>query len=146
MDGLREMEKNTMLNNWWLVEKVVMFLVQLWTHGKNESLRFYKLYKRGHMDSWLFWKTLPEHDFVQKGRFANEERKQAKVYLIANTNVGKEKPVVIWKHENPICLKLLTRVFFLSLISGSPRHEWLVWIEFLKDKSSSISVCCFTAA
>ena len=76
-------------------------------------------------ETGVFWKALPEHGFVQKGRSCKGGKKRKQRFTIAfitNADGGKEKPVAIRKYENPICLKILIRVFFLSLISASPRH------------------------
>jgi len=46
----------------------------------------------------VFWKALPERDFVQKGRSCKGEKKSKQRFSIAfitNVDGGKEKPVVI---------------------------------------------------
>ena len=56
-----------------------------------------------------FWQALPDKGFSQKGKQCKGGKKSKKritVTFIVNAAGGKEgKPIVIWKSENPRCLK-----------------------------------------
>jgi len=79
-------------------------------------------------ETGVFWKHCPNMVLFKKVDLAKEERKASKglayVAFIVNADGGKEKPVVIWKYCMRIqdVLKILTKIFFLSLISASSRY------------------------
>ena len=59
-------------------------------------------------ETGCFWKALPEQGFGQRGKQCHGGKKSKQrftITLIANAAGGKEKPIVIWKSNNPRCFK-----------------------------------------
>ena len=59
-------------------------------------------------ETGLFWKALPDQGFGVKGKACKGGKKAKERFTVAFfvTAAGKkEKPIVIWKSENPRCLK-----------------------------------------
>jgi len=86
-------------------------------------------------ETGVFWNHCPNMVLFKKVDFAKEERKVSKslayVAFIVNADGGKEKPVVIWKYENPRCFKNLNKNL-LPVSYFSQFKAWMTWIEFLK--------------
>ena len=59
-------------------------------------------------ETGCFWRALPEKGFGQRGKQCKGGKKSKHrftIALMANAAGGKEKPIVIWKSENPRCFK-----------------------------------------
>ena len=59
-------------------------------------------------ETGCFWKALPDQGFGQRGKQCKGGKKSKQrftIALIANAAGGKEKPIVIWKSDNPRCFK-----------------------------------------
>ena len=56
----------------------------------------------------LFWKALPDHGFGAKGKECRGGKKSKQRFTVAffvTASGKKEKPIVVWKAQNPRCLK-----------------------------------------
>ena len=102
--------------------------VDSWKEQLPEVLQGYAKRDIWNLDeTGVFWKALPERGFVQKGRSCKGGKKSKQrftIAFIANADGGKEKPVVIWKYENPRCFKNLNK----SLLPVSYFSQSKVWM------------------
>ena len=59
-------------------------------------------------ETGCFWKALPDNGFGQRGKKCKggkQSKQRFTIALIANAAGGKEKPIVIWKSNNPRCFR-----------------------------------------
>jgi len=102
--------------------------VDSWKERLPEVLQGYAKRDIWNLDeTGVFWKALPERGFVQKGRSCKGGKKSKQrftIAFIANADGGKEKPVVIWKYENPRCFKNLNKSF-LPVSYFSQSKAWM---------------------
>lgn len=78
-------------------------------------------------ETGLFWKALPDRGFVVKGRACKGGKKVKERFTVAFfvTAAGKkEKPIVIWKSENPRCLKRFDKSL-LPVDYYSQKSAWM---------------------
>lgn len=83
--------------------------VDSWKERLPEIVSGYKKEGIYNMDeTGVFWRALPTKGFGQKGKDCKGGKKckqRITVALFVSATGAKEKPVVIWKSENPRCLK-----------------------------------------
>ena len=68
-----------------------------------EEKNIYNLNQTG-----CFWKALPDHGFIQKGRQCKGGKRSKQRFTIAflvNAAGDKETPIVVWNSENPRCFR-----------------------------------------
>ena len=78
-------------------------------------------------ETGLFWKALPDHGFGVKGKECRGGRKSKQQFTVAffvTASGKKERPVVIWKAENPRCLKRFDKAL-LPVDYYSQKKAWM---------------------
>jgi len=153
--------------------------VDSWKERLPEIVQGHKKDDIWNMDEMgLFWRTLPDKGFGQKSKQCKGGKKTKQRLTVAffvNATGKKEKPIVIWKSENPRCLRrfdksLLPVTYFsqpkawmtgdimeaiLSKLNRqmiSTNHKILLFLdnagchpEELPDKFSNIQICFLPA-
>ena len=83
--------------------------VDSWKERLPEIIKGFKKEEIWKMDeTGLFWRALPDKGFQQKSKQCKGGEKMKQRLTIAffvNSDGKKEKPIVIWKSENPRCLR-----------------------------------------
>ena len=78
-------------------------------------------------ETGLFWKALPDRGFGMKGKECKGGKKSKQRFTVAffvTASGKKETPVVIWKAENPRCLKRFDKAL-LPVDFCSQKKAWM---------------------
>ena len=80
-----------------------------WKERFPEILRGYEEKNVYNIDeTGCFWKALPDHGFIQKGRQCKGGKRSKQIFTIAflvNAAGDKETPIVVCNSENPRCFR-----------------------------------------
>ena len=102
--------------------------VESWKERLPDIVKDYSIDDIWNMDeTGIFWKTLPESGFGQKGKSCNGGKKSKQRMTVAffvSASGVKEKPVVIWKSENPRCFKMFDKSI-LPVSYHSQKKSWM---------------------
>ena len=102
--------------------------VDSWKERLPEILQGYKKENILNLDeTGCFWKALPDRGFGQRGKECKGGKKskhRLTVAFIVSAAGIKEKPVCIWKSENPRCLKRFDK----SLLPVHYYHQKKAWM------------------
>lgn len=102
--------------------------VDSWKERLPEIVRGYSKENIWNMDeSGVFWQALPESGFGQKGKQCKggkKSKKRVTVAFFVSAAGTKEKPIVIWKSENPRCLKRFNKAD-LPVNYFSQKKSWM---------------------
>ena len=102
--------------------------VESWKERLPELLQGYQKKDIWNLDeTGVFWKALPERGFGQKSKSCKGGKKSKQrmtIAFIVNAEGGKEKPIVIWKYENPRCFKN-TKKQLLPVSYFSQSKAWM---------------------
>ena len=83
--------------------------VDSWKKGLPEIVKGYAKEDIWNMDeTGVFWQTLPDRSFGQKGKNCyggKKSKKRVTVAFFVSAAGTEEKPILIWKSENPKCLR-----------------------------------------
>ena len=85
-------------------------------------------------ETGLFWKALPDRGFGVKGKQCRGGKKSKQRFTVAffvTASGKKEKPIVIWKAENPRCSSHVvnnssTKLFCLLIAIARKKLGWIV--------------------
>ena len=86
-------------------------------------------------ETGLFWKAFPDHGFGVKGKECRGGRKSKQRFTVAffvTASGKKERPVVIWKAENPRCLKRFDKALLPVDYYSQKKRGWMVrsWNQY----------------
>lgn len=102
--------------------------VESWKERLPELMQGYSAEDIWNMDeTGVFWRALPESGFGQKGRECKGGKKckqRITVAFFVSAAGVKEKPIVIWKSENPRCMKRFEKSV-LPVNYYSQKKSWM---------------------
>lgn len=102
--------------------------VESWKERLPEIVQGYEKEDVWNMDeTGIFWRALPDRGFGQKSRSCKGGKKSKQRITVAffvSASGQKEKPVVIWKSENPRCLQRFNKSC-LPVSYYSQKKAWM---------------------
>ena len=115
--------------------------VQSWKERLPEIVQGYRSEDVWNMDeTGIFWRALPDRGFGQKSKSCKGGKKSKQRITVAffvSASGHKEKPVVIWKSENPRCLQRFNKLCLPVSYYSQPK-AWMTG-EILDDILSKLN-------
>ena len=89
--------------------------------GRKDSPKYLKVMKKMIDETGLFWHALPDRGFGSKGKQCKggkNSKQRVTVAFFVSAAGKKEKPISIWRSENPRCLHRFDKSLLLQVISA----------------------------
>jgi len=96
--------------------------------GKKDFLKLFEAIPKKIFGTWAFWQALPDSGFGQKGKQCkggkNSKKRVTVAFFVSAAGTKELKPIVIWKSENPRCLKGFNKSD-LPVMYFSQKKSWM---------------------